>query len=201
MTSVALATEDELSEAVGERLLAAAVHALRPDLKLRRGGFGYLRSGMDKWCLLARTQPVVVLTDLDRQRCPSTLVKSWFGERSQPRNLLLRVAVREVEAWLLADHEAMARLLGRAARLPTDPDVLPDPKQQLLQLAQHGTRRLREDLVAKTGAIAGQGIAYNERLCEFVRTDWSPERAAVRSESLRRARERINSLARRLQRR
>jgi hypothetical protein len=199
MTSVALATEDELSEAIGERLLAGAAPGLQPDLKLRRGGFGYLRSGMDKWCALAITTPVVVLTDLDRQPCPRALIDSWLGKRRQPQNLLLRVAVHEVEAWLLADHEAIQHLFGKTARLPPNPDVLVDPKQQLLQLAQRGKRRIRDQLVASTGTIAAQGLAYNSRLCDFVRSEWCPERASIRSESLRRTRLCINALATRLQ--
>ena len=57
MASVALATEDELSEAVGQRLLAAAQRPLNTNLLLRRGGSGYLRSRVRNWYTLAKSQP------------------------------------------------------------------------------------------------------------------------------------------------
>lgn len=197
MTSVALATEDELSEAVGRRLLTEA-HHLQVGLLLRKGGSGYLRSRVTSWCALARQQPVLLLTDLDRSDCPRSLLQDWLGELHHPEDFIFRIAVREVEAWLLADHEAMQRLLGKKWQLPSNPDALPDPKQQLLQLAKRAKRDVRRDLVADRGAIAAQGIAYNARLCEFVSNDWDPQRASTRSESLRRARRRIDELSARL---
>jgi hypothetical protein len=44
------------------------------------------------------------------------------------------VAVREIEAWLLADHEAVIELFGRkvARRLPPYPDEIDDPKAKTL---------------------------------------------------------------------
>jgi hypothetical protein len=198
MTAIALATEDELSEAVGRRLLAGAPHHLHVGLLLRKGGSGYLRSRMSNWCALAKQQPVLLLTDLDRASCACSLIQDWLGEHHHPEDLVFRVAVREVEAWLLADHEAMRRLFGKKGQLPIDPDALRDPKQQLLELAKRAQRDVRRDLVAEKGAIAAQGIAYNARLCEFVSNDWDPRRASIRSESLRRARRRIDELSARL---
>lgn len=198
MTSVALATEDELSEAVGRRLLAGAQYPLDTGLLLRKGGSGYLRSRVGNWCALAKSQPVLLLTDLDRWSCASALIQDWLGKHRRPDNFVLRIAVREVEAWLLADHEAMRCLLGRKGQLPGDPDDLRDPKQRLLQLARNATRDVRRDLVAEEGAIAAQGIAYNARLRELVEKDWDPRRASTRSESLRRARRRIDELSARL---
>lgn len=195
MTSVALATEDELSEAVGIRLLAEIEHPMEASLLLRKGGFGYLRSKMNSWCQLAIQQPVVLLTDLDDKECPAILIDGWFGQKARPENLLIRVAVREIESWLLADHEAMRSLLGRKGKLPDDPDALPDPKQRLLQLAKLAKREVRSDLTSGAGAIASQGIGYNARLGEMVRNEWSPKRAAQRSNSLRRTIGRLEELA------
>lgn len=190
MTAVALATEDELSEAVGMKLLSEhPVLVKTSPMLLRKNGFGYLRSRMDSWRQMANRQIVVVLTDLDRLACPLLLLEDWLGaDRQHPENLLLRIAEREVESWLLADHEALGKLLGSKARFPVQPDTLPDPKQHLLGLAQKAPRAVREDLVAQQGAVARQGIGYNHRLVDWVQTEWSPERAAARSPSLCRAR-------------
>ncbi len=197
MPWVVLATEDELSEEVGRALAGEA--GIEIGQCLRRGGSGYLRSRIPNFCQMAMQQPVLVLADLDQVACASRLLASWFGAKTRPQNLLLRVAVREVEAWLLSDHEAMRALLGRGAtRLPSDPDTLTDPKRSLLTLAQGAPRDVRDDLLVQHGAIASQGLGYNARLCQVVRDAWRPERAATRSPSLAKARHRLRELAERM---
>lgn len=199
MMAVALATEDVLSEEIGLRLLAELPTLITPSKLLGKKGFGYLRSRMDNWRQLAQRQIVLILTDLDQLACPLALRADWLGDKPAPANLILRIAVREVESWVLADHEAMRKLIGKKGTLPPEPDNLPDPKQHLLKLAKLAARPVREDLVKKTGAVASQGIGYNNRLTAWVRSDWSPERAAQRSPSLQRTRMRLNELALRLQ--
>lgn len=195
---IALATEDALSEAVGQRLINELSLPVQIEPLLRKNGFGYLQSKMSNWCQLAQQQPVVIITDLDKLACPKTLLDAWYGKLARPENLIIRIAVREVESWLLADHKAMRNLLGEKGKLPAEPDTLFDPKQQLLKLALSAKRDIRADLVKKTGSVASQGIGYNARLTEMVANDWSPERAAQLSPSLRKARCRLNQLGIRL---
>ncbi len=195
--AVALATEDELSERVGQRLLGEV--GLSAALCFRKNGFGYLRNSVGKFRDLARRQPVVLLTDLDNARCPPSLLREWLGERGSPEGFVFRVVVRQIEAWLLADAEAMAGLLGvDATRLPDRPETVLDSKRTLLNLAARAAREVREDLLAPKGAVAAQGLSYNARLCEFVGARWSPARAAERAPSLDRARRALMALAERL---
>lgn len=199
MTGLAIATEDELSEAVAQRLIEELQPTLKVTNKLRKNGFGYLRAKMANWCELAKYQPVFLLTDLDRVACPVELLQQWRGALNPPDNFVMRVAVREVEAWLLADHEAMRALLGLRGRLPSEPDGLPDPKATLLHLAaRYASRDVRADLVQQNGAMASQGIGYNARLVHLVQTHWQPARASECSPSLRRARLRLQELAQRV---
>ena len=199
MTLVALATEDALSEAVGKRLLIDAGYQLNPSPLLRRNGSGYLRSKMDSWCEMAKRKPVFLLIDLDRTVCPAELRAAWIGNRKPPENLVMRVAVREIEAWILADHQALKTIVGSRGSFPVDPDSLPDPKQYFLRLvARQARREIREELVAGAGAIASQGIGYNALLGHLVSTVWSPERAAHRSKSLHKARIRLRELVHRM---
>lgn len=194
---VTLATEDALSEAIGRRLLAESPLASAHVLSHRRNGFGYLRSQMDSWREMAGWHVVLLVTDLDTFACPPALIQDWSGRRQGlPDNLLLRVAVREIESWVLADHEAVRQLIGRKGKLPPEPDLLPDPKQYLLKLATSASRDVRDDLVGWKGrdAAASQGVAYNARLTEWVRSAWSPARAAERSPSLARARKALARL-------
>ena len=197
MLYVALATEDELSEAVGKRLLSEIEYPVEASLLLRRNGYGYLRSGVRKWCELATQQPVVLLTDLDRYVCPLELIHDWFANVVRPNRLIFRIAVREIESWLLADHDAIRELFGQKGRLPTDPDALSDPKAKLLALAKNASKDVRLDLIKEEGAVAFQGIGYNARLTDFVSNVWDPERAASRSASLKRTRERLQEFVER----
>ena len=198
MKHVSLATEDELSEAIGLRLLAELPAGFSSPQCLRKGGFGYLRSRMSNWCQMAQFQAGVVITDLDKKPCPIALKKDWLGGLELPENLLLRIAVREVESWVLADHEGMRKLIGPKIALPTLPDELPDPKQHLLKLAKAAPRDVRDDLVKVDGAVAGQGIGYNARLSAWVKSVWDPARAAELSPSLHRTRLRLSELAARI---
>ena len=195
--AVNLATEDELSEAVGIRLINEWNDRLLVALRFRRGGNGYLRSRIRNFLEIARTSPLVMITDLDRGPCPSELRSRWVGKLRPPRNFVLRVAVREIEAWLLADADAIRELFGYRAskRLPDDPDAVQEPKELLLHLATYAPRAIREDVCRNEGAITRQGLGYNTRLCQLVAGSWNPARAALRSESLRRARVRIRELA------
>jgi hypothetical protein len=189
----ALATEDALSEAVGRRLLAELPGQVEASHELRKGGRGYLRMRMNSWRQMAQRQDVLVLTDLDLIDCPPTLLRDWLAGQSAPPGLLLRIAVRTIESWVLADHAAMRQLIGAKAVLPARPDDLRNPKQHLLNLARKAPRDVRLDLVKEADAIASQGIGYNARLADLVTSKWSPERAAERSPSLRRTRARLRA--------
>ena len=196
MQSLVVATEDALSEAVMLRILTE-FPSIIVGACLRRGGNGYLRSNMSKFCEAARKMPLLVLTDLDTFSCPQALRAQWLSRLHPPPGLLLRVAVREIEAWVLADHDAIMSLMGKVvkSRLPDQPDAAPDPKQSLLTLARRAPRDVRIDRIAERGAIARQGVGYNARLCALIRETWNPHRAAERSPSLHRAIRRIGELA------
>jgi len=167
---VALATEDVLSEAVGKRLLACIEHPLEPTLYFRQNGFGYLRANMDKWCKVAAHQPVVLLTDLDNHVCPQELIADWSGALIRPNNLIFRVAVKEVESWLLADHEAMRHLIGEKGKLPSEPDNLDDPKKYLLDLDSVVTRYLPTRRCNECGRLQGMTKYISRSASQFLAT-------------------------------
>ncbi len=130
-----------------------------------------------------------MLTDLDQCPCASALITDWMGNVRRHHKLLLRVAVREVEAWLLADPQPLANFLNvSASRIPTAPDQLPDPKRTLVQLARRSrTRSIRMDIAPAEGSTATQGPNYNGALRPFVENEWNPQQARISSPSLDRA--------------
>ncbi len=195
MIPIAVATEDELSEAIALRLISELKRPHHLTHTLRRNGFGYLQSKMDSWCQMAEHQIMLVLTDLDRSNCLVEFRDQWLTGRPLPTSLIFRIAVREVESWVLADHQALRELVGKKGVLPTQPDTLPDPKHALLGLGKTAPKSVRYDLIRTIDGQLRQGVGYNARLTRWINTAWSPERAAERSPSLARARIRLQEAA------
>jgi hypothetical protein len=193
MTPIAIATEDQLSETIALRLLAEVQTPHFVQHKLGKKGNGYLRSKINSWYQMAEHQVMVVLTDLDRSNCLVEFRDQWLLNPA-PNHLVFRVAVREVESWVLADHQAMRELIGDKGVLPVNPDELPNPKQTLLRLAKSAPKAVREDLLKTIDGHLAPGLGYNARLSSWVNSKWNPKRAAERSPSLARARLRLNKV-------
>lgn len=200
MTGIYLATEDPLSEAVAERLVLEANQGLRVAVRLPKSGFGYLKRELPKLAKLANNVPVFLCTDLDRVACVPSLIADWRGRLNIPDNLLFRVAVRETEAWLLADRESFAEFSGAPLnKIPVNPETLDDPKQALLTLIRrHGSRDLQADILPAPTAKAKVGTGYT-RLSQFVTESWSVKQAAANADSLNKALCRLRELGERCQ--
>ena len=186
-TSICLAVEDVLSEVTIRAILRQSGRSYAIGNCYRRGGFGYLKKTIQGFNQAAKGVPFFVLTDLDQHACPSQLIVEWLPVPKHP-NLLFRIAVREVEAWVLADRIAFGRFFGVDGKQVTSPtDRLPDPKRFLIELvAKSRNRALREAIVPARRSTATQGPDYNRPLTEFVEKQWKLSRAASNSESLRR---------------
>lgn len=193
LPSVYLAAEDAPGLAVGRKLIAetSGLFVYREE---NGSGFGTLRRKVQNYAQMAtKGFPVLLITDLDRDVCPSGKILEWLGSSPDPR-FLFRICVREVEAWLLADREAMAEFLKiRLDAVPMSPESLPDPKAKLIDLAQKAPRKIRVGMTPRGSASIGP--EYNDLLEMFIANHWSTERSAERAPSLARARRRISILA------
>lgn len=184
--SLILAVEDEPSAAVVRRL----VRTYRKDVVLSNvivaRGYGKLRVQAPRYNKASLHTPFFLLTDLDRASCAPGLVEEWLDGRPREASFLFRVAVREVEAWLLADQAGIAKLLGiETILVPTDVEGLPDPKRTLVDLARHsGIRDLRRGLVPAEGSTAQVGPSYVDLVAGFAEKRWNPERARRAAPSL-----------------
>ena len=185
--SVILAVEDQLSAAVATKMLEILGIHISQYLGLR--GKGYLQNKAQSLNQTARGFPVFMLTDQDSpSQCPPQLVQSWIkGTRNS--KFFLRIAVMEVESWVMADRRGFANFLSiPLTRIPTDTDVIPQPKEFLISLARSsGKSSLRQDIIPPSGATSRVGPGYNHRLGEFVRNSWDIHHAASNSASLQRA--------------
>lgn len=186
---VSLAVEGVLDEAVLSHLLAQSGKRFTVGACYGKRGKDYLRQNVARFNYAAAHKPFIILTDLDEEDCPPGLVNRWLP-LGQHGNLVLRIAVREVETWLLADRDQLAGFLGIAGtEIPQWPDRQQDPKALLVRLASRSRKRdIREDLVPAHESTSKVGKNYVGRLIHFVRNAWRVDSATrKRSPSLDKA--------------
>ncbi len=163
------------------------------------GGLGLRRRMRDFNQIALYQNPVLVLADLDSlEDCAVNRVTALTGRISLSPNLLVRIAVLEVEAWILADRSSIANWLGIATtKVPQSVETLIDPKRALVELAGRSrSRGLRESIAPQSVRGSSRtGPRYNGALGEFVIQHWNPEVARRNSPSLDRAIMRIAELA------
>jgi hypothetical protein len=180
-----LAVEDPLSEAVLREIAKQSSQHFSIGTAYSQGGYQYLKKKIGGFNNAAKGTPFLVLADLDMAECAPLLIKDWLPHPKE-HNLIFRVAVREVEAWLLAHSKAFARFLGiRETLIPIDVESINDPKQFLIKLAGNSTKQtLRESIVPIPQSTAKVGPDYNGKLILFVRKYWKAKLAMKNSLSL-----------------
>ncbi len=143
----------------------------------------------------ARFTPILVLRDLDNLPCAAEAVAARLPQRHG--HCFLRIAVRSLDAWLMADRDAIANFAKvRAALVPDFPETLPRPKDVLMSiLRQSKNRPMRRALGIDDGTVGWQMIGAWS--AEFIRDHWDPERAARigRAPSLTKAMHRLRMAA------
>ena len=185
-TIISAAVEGIVDEAVVRRLIAHA-GGQTGDV-YRKNGKDELRQKIDGYNNAARHAPWVVLVDLDNDAdCAPPIRDAWLPVPAP--HLCFRIAVREVEAWLMADAQTLARYLRvRRTRIPVEPEKLARPKDEMVDLARYSRLKdICKDMVPREKSGRRVGPAYPSRLIEYVQEHWQPEVAAERAESLQRA--------------
>ncbi len=194
LDNIILAVEDELSEAIATKILNS--FAIKITDTIREGGNAYLREKALELNRAANGMDIFLLTDLDSPKnCPPRLIRSWIKGPLHPR-LIFRVAVMEVESWVIADRIGIANFLSIPIhRIPRATDEILNPKEFLVSLARMSKKRkLRNELIPQQGSGIPFSYGYNTRLSSFVRDHWDLERAATVSPSLKRTLERLRLL-------
>ena len=187
---IAVVAEDQLTQAVLHKCISEVLPAYSVARTEVKGGRGNVQRELGAYAALAEVMPVLIGVDLDSGVCAPTLLGGW-GRLPPQTGLLLRVAVREIESWVLADQRRVASFIGAAPNeVPRRPDRLSDPKRSLLELARaHAGSELKADLVPRNfdASYPRIGPAYNLRLCAFIAKKWRPHVAREKSASLERA--------------
>lgn len=193
MVYINLVYEDDLSEAVMYKLINHFGDKYTVHNTYSGHGFGYLKSNIKGFNQASVVSPFFMLTDLDNYNCPLSLINDWINFPLNS-NFIFRIAVREVEAWLLADIEGLSEYFKvSSVNFPISPESEIDPKNTLIHLARRSRiRKIREDVVP-INENAAIGPNYNGCLTEFVIKHWNVETALLRSKSLLKAFNRLEN--------
>lgn len=189
-----IAGEDILHLAVAEKIVEH--FGCEVGASHNRNGCGRLDSGLRGFAAASAYSPWLVFRDLDSAVCPTALLDRIFPQRAEHPNMLLRILVREVESWIMADRASLAQFLGLGiARVPQNPEALPNPKEALIRLASETRHRnLRDGLTPRPGSGAAVGPEYNSILERYVWEQWEIEEAAENAPSLARLLQRLQEL-------
>lgn len=186
-------TIDGLVEGLLDEYVLAHLIRLNPLLQLGtvRGKRGrpYIEANIGKYNAAAQfSTPGLCLFDLDHDPCPIELINAWLPHGRSP-HFLVRIAVREVESWFLADPKHLAEFLKVSlSKIPHNPDHITDPKQAIVSLAAKSTsRQIRESVAPTAGSSAKVGAAYISEMARFIQKYWDVDTAIQNSQSLARA--------------
>ena len=157
-------------------------------------GKGKIKKQIEAYNYAAQYNHYFIITDLDDSyNCAPLLVNEWLP-KPKTSKFLFRVAVHEIESWLLADRENFSTFFSISkALIPLNPDNEQNPKQTVISLAKRSKKReIREDVVPIDN-FARIGPGYNLQLQKYIQNNWDIELARKNSPSLDKA---IKSLER-----
>ncbi len=188
MIPVVYAVEGVTDEPVAKRLLLGAGLLVGPAREV--GGKSKIDAGLPGWNAGAAWQPWFTIRDLDhddRGTCIPALRARLLGGSARS-GMCFRLAVRSVEAWLMADHEGFRDYFGLSGGLPNDVDGIEDPKTDLINRCRRSRKGdIKAGVPPRPGSGRRRGPEYVAIVGEFCREEWSPQRARRRSLSLNRA--------------
>ncbi|MDD9954827.1 MAG: hypothetical protein OXP68_01255 [Anaerolineaceae bacterium] len=171
-------------------LQSVSIHQNQIRRRTSSGGKSRILQKLHGYNQAAKFADWLILLDLDQDdECAPGYLRSVLPAPST--GMMLRIPVREIETWLLADQEKMANFLGiNSANFPDNPESLNDPKGFLIDLVNRKCpqryRQLRKDLLPVPESAKVVGPYYPDRIASFAEKHWRAEVAAERSDSLAR---------------
>ena len=187
MIAINLVYEDDLSAVVMKKILNSFPKKYLVSAAYNKHGFAAIKRDLKGFNQAARFTPFFVLTDLDQNECPPSLIREWMTFDRHP-HLIFRVAVREVESWVMADRQGFAKFAAVALkRLPDKPDDLSDPKATLFEIIKKSKKRELKDDILPHYSGDRMGPNYNGCLASFILQSWDMQNALRYSPSLKRA--------------
>jgi hypothetical protein len=159
-------------------------------------GKGKIRKQISAYNNAAQYGFYFVITDLDDDyKCAPLLIKDWLpAQRSN--QLLFRVAIHEIESWLLADRKNFATFFSISQDLiPLEPDMETDPKQVVISLAKRSRKKVIREAIVPIDEFVSNGPGYNVQFKDFIQKYWDIDSACKNSPSLERAIKLLDKIA------
>ena len=136
-------------------------------------GKDYLDDNLGRYNAAAQYAPWLVLRDADGE-CAKELATRLLANPAP--KMRFRIVVPAIEAWLLADREAMAKFLGvDARRLPLAPEESADVKACVIELARRSSlRSVRAEMPPVPQSGRREGPGYATHLIDSTVARWQP---------------------------
>jgi len=160
--------------------------------RFSRGGNAYIRKNFNSFNTASNYGSYMILTDLDNYECPLALIANWNCDAINSQ-LIFCIAIKEAEAWLLADRYNFAKYFSISIKkLPIAPELIPDPKLKIIELARMSRKRvIKQGIVPRDTAKVGKD--YNNILNDYIYNYWNIDNALNNSDSLRRVIRKLNN--------
>ena len=177
--------EDEPTHQVMLRLYSYFTDCFFEQKSIPCNGNGKIKRQIGAYNNAAKYNYYFIIADLDNSyECAPSLIKDWIPGQHASK-FLFRVAVHEIESWLLADRVNFASFLSLSqALLPLFPDNEPDPKQIVINLAKKSRKREIREGIVPIDDYAKIGPGYNSLLQKFIQNTWDVDFARKNSSSL-----------------
>ena len=195
MAVINVLVEGDVDEFVATKIIRATGHE-RGAVYGRRD-YRYIKDKCSGFNAAAQGSYILALIDLMDTGfdCPQILIDDWLPYRHP--NFIFRAVVREIESWVMADKDAIARFLQISrSKLPDDVEHLTDPKQTFINLIRKSrSKNLREEMVPVAGSTASVGKLYSSNMARFIQDYWDVETACANSVSLSRCVQRMREVS------
>jgi hypothetical protein len=159
-----------------------------PDTSRKKAerGSGYIKKKIQAFNNAATYSNFLIITDLDQNECAPVFIDELLGNNKN-KGLFLRIAVREIESWIIADRKNFSSYFSISVdKVSKNPESIIDPKKYIFQLAKKSRSRIIRTGIPPSDATARLGPEYNEILVRFVNERWDFLEALQNSDSLRR---------------
>jgi hypothetical protein len=179
--------EDEPTHHVMLKMFNQFHNSFSEGVSIFCNGFGKIKKNIMAYNKAAKYGYYFVITDLDNEGCAPSLIEKWLPANRNDQ-LLLRVAVHEIESWLLADRESFSSFFAISREIiPARPDTLADPKQTVISLAKKSRKRSIRNAFVPIDDHASIGPGYNLEFRNYIQNHWNIAVARKHSPSLEKA--------------
>jgi hypothetical protein len=195
MIYVTCVFEDEPSHLAMLKMLSFFPNVFSEYVAIPCHGYGKIKKRITAYNQAAKYGFFFVLTDLDKYECAPALISEWLL-LDHNTQLLFRVAVHEIESWLLADRENFAEFFAvNKSLIPAEPDKELDPKKIVISLASKSRKRSKKEAIIPIDEYASIGPGYNMEFRNYIQNYWNIHNARKHSPSFEKAMQALEKMS------